>query len=433
MFLFDGAARAGSDTLLKTGVGFGRHSLETHGYVRTGIGQSAGGTTQAEFQAPGAQSKYRFGNEANTNIEIAADYRFSLRQGQDDEAPYVQLFYMVDDFEYYGNYDELGPDRTAQAYVRLANIFAPGLALWIGRRYYDRKFIHMNDHCWLNAGQGAYAGAGIEGINFHVGTLSIAAFRLNDKHIRRSAADDEALRKECSLHAKSLDVRLSEVKITEGGILTIWSQWVTRESSRRLGFKNEDGYGLGFWYDHVLGSGVSDTFAVTYRRGAAMVQGTFNARPVREDQGYDLNESYVWETNNSFLIERSLFSLQWGLVVRHEDFGRKGIGGSAVKWYSSGIRPVYYITDHLHAVMELGLDYVDNGIRDCKGSVRKATFALQLARGCGYYSRPALRFFVTGASWSSDFRGLVGAGPDDAPYGDAIRGLTWGIQTECWW
>ena len=48
----------------------GQQSLEFHGYVRTGIGMSEDGTTQAKFQAPGTRAVYRLGNEPDTNMEL---------------------------------------------------------------------------------------------------------------------------------------------------------------------------------------------------------------------------------------------------------------------------------------------------------------------------------------------------------------------------
>jgi len=37
----------------------GQQSIESHGYLRTGIGVSERGHSQARFQAPGARGKYR--------------------------------------------------------------------------------------------------------------------------------------------------------------------------------------------------------------------------------------------------------------------------------------------------------------------------------------------------------------------------------------
>ena len=41
-------------------------ALDFHGYMRSGIGATAGGGDQACFQAAGAPAKYRLGNECET-------------------------------------------------------------------------------------------------------------------------------------------------------------------------------------------------------------------------------------------------------------------------------------------------------------------------------------------------------------------------------
>lgn len=408
------------------------HSLDFHGYFRMGAGMSEDGATQAEFQTPGARSKYRLGNEANTNYEFAFDYRYALNDKDMPDGAYIQGYLMVDDFEPHGESSELGLDGMPQLYLNFANFFKPGLNLWAGRRYYDRKDIHMNDHYWLNVGQGAHVGAGVEGIDLGLSKLKIAFFRMEDSNV---AGLGSLSGNTGTLNSSSLDVRLAKIKTNPKGKVTLWGQWMIRHKNAALGFDAKDGFGLGFWHDQsdIFGC-CSNTVAFLYRNGAALVQGDFNARPAREDQGYDLDSTEVWEFNNNFLMEpNDFFSMQWAIIVRSENFGLQGISGDTVVWYSTGIRPIFYLTDHVNIAVELGIDYVDDEINNRQGSVRKSTLALQLARSRGYYSRPVLRAFVTYANWSDDFKGLVGASPDSAPYGNQTNGWTYGVQAEVWW
>lgn len=409
----------------------GRHQLDFHGYVRTGVGTSKDGKTQAEFKAPGAQSKYRLGNEAHTNFELALDYRYKLDPEDTKDGAYVQTYFMADDYENFGESGELGLDRVAQAYVNFANFLSPGVSAWVGRRYYDRKSIHLNNHYWLNAGQGAHAGAGIEGLSLGPGKLKLAVFRMEDENVRGRG---DLSGNTGTLNSTSLDLRFSDLAVNKGGTLTLWGQGVHRAAQDALGFEAKTGYGLGAWHDQKGVLGGSNTFAVTYRKGAAVVQGTFNPNPVREDQGYDLDDASAWEVNNNFLMEpNDRFSMQWGALARLLDFGQEGAVGSKLRWYSTGVRPIYYFNDHVNLATEFGVDYVDDEYRDLKGSVRKFTVALQLSKSRGYYSRPVLRLFFTKAAWSEEFKGQVGATPGDAPYGDVTEGWTAGVQLETSW
>jgi maltoporin len=44
-------------------------SFEFHGYFRSGFGSNSRGGQQVAFEAPGAQAKYRLGNEAETYLQ----------------------------------------------------------------------------------------------------------------------------------------------------------------------------------------------------------------------------------------------------------------------------------------------------------------------------------------------------------------------------
>ncbi len=403
------------------------HTLESHGYVRTGAGLSRGKAGQSEFQAPGARAKYRLGNEANTNYEFGFDYRY-FPSGVGHGGRYLQGYAMMADFQPYATSSKLRIDKFSQFYLSAAGFVASDVKLWAGRRYYDRKDIHLNDHYWLNVGQGAHGGLGVEGVPLLSGRGKLALFRMRDRNVAGLGGFSG---RRGTLRSSLLDVRLAEVATNPGGHLTLWAAGAIRHSNDALGFSRRSGYGLGVWHDQRGGfcQGCSNTVALLYRKGAACTQGDFNPNPVREDQGYDLKRSQSWEINDNFLIERAAFAAQWTVVLRSERFGKSGARGDRLLWYSTGIRPVVYLSDHWNLATELGVDVVDDAVHDRKGSVRKSTVALQLAKGRGYYSRPLLRAFVTHAAWSAALRGLVASGA----YGDRGRGWSYGMQVESWW
>jgi maltoporin len=417
----------------------GQGVLTTSGYFRAGIGASEGGATQAKFIAPGAQSKYRLGNEPDTNIEIELDFRWYTEAAgrRGESAPYSEFVFMIDSYAEHGNSDALEMDRVAKAYIVFANMIGKGIDVWAGRRRYYRKDIHLNDHFWLNPGQGSQAGAGIEDIRFGPGTLKIALFRFEDTGVKGlpSFETETGL-----LNSEILDLRLTDIPLTQDGALTLWGQLARREENENLGFETQDGYALGLWHrkEGLFGGDSRNRFAVTFRQGAAMVQGTFNGRPVRENfsTGYALSDSYALEINNDLLYETGgPFSVQWGVVLREDNRGVTPAGGAGdtVSWYSTGLRPVFYLTDHLSLAWETGVDYVENEPLAVDGYLLKSTLALQVAQSRGYFSRPVLRVFFTGAWWSDAFAGLVGSAPGDAPYGDEDHGWTLGAQVETWW
>ena len=87
-------------------------ALEFSGYMRSGAGGSSEGGTQSCFQLPGAQSKYRLGNECEQYIEL--DLRQDLARL--DDGSVISVEGMAQLFNEYGHTPEFTGDRAG--YVR---------------------------------------------------------------------------------------------------------------------------------------------------------------------------------------------------------------------------------------------------------------------------------------------------------------------------
>ena len=400
----------------------GQQSLEFHGYIRAGLGMSQGGNTQAKFQAPGARGKYRLGNEPETDIELQLDYKYAIKDPEYKNS-HVKGVFMLDGFQTHGNTNSLTVGNVAQAYLSFNNFFNNETKLWLGRRYYDRKAIHIMNHYWLNPGQNSQAGVGIEDVKLGSGKLKLALFRYENAF---SITNTSYL-----INSTRLDARLHDLNVTEKMKLTLWADVSERHKTAALNYDSKSGYGLGGWLDYKSPK-VTNTSVLLYQSGASITQSDFNPNPIREDLGWNLDDASAFELNNT-LTYQSLpdYSFQWSFVYRQEDRGTAG--NSKVNWTSTGIRPVFYFSKHLNLALEAGVDYVDDEVNNRSGTLSKLTAALQVSADRGLYSRPVLRFFVTVADWSDEFKGEVGAGPGSAPYGNKTEGWTIGSQAEVWW
>ena len=134
---------------------------------------------------------------------------------------------------------------------------------------------------------------------------------------------------------------------------------------------------------------------------------------------------------NQLLIEpgdpHERFSLfATGAFQRYKSFTA---ARSVDSWLSLGSRPQWYFTNHLNVAVEAGADHVIEGSGNYSGWLQKITVAPEVSAGRGYYSRPAVRLFVTYVSWTDGFKGRIG-GP---PFLDLKQGLTAGVQFEHWW
>ncbi|HMS84691.1 MAG TPA: carbohydrate porin [Nitrospira sp.] len=417
----------------RTGTDFltGNHQVGFHGYMRAGVGWSRGGHAQAAFGAPGAQSKYRLGNEPDMNAILWLDYRYILRHAQENPS-FLQTAFTLDDYAVKGQIEkEFRMDNVAELYVKYANVRGTGIHIWVGRRFYQRRLMYLNDHFWLNAGQNAHSGVGLEEITLGPGRLHIALFHLQDKLMPSLKEAGELGRTD----ARALDIRYTNIALAKDWTVALWGNMTHRNGSDELGLPVRYGFGVGGWIQRDLSDGSRNISGVMFRQGAAMVQGTFNPRPVQEGQGYDLRNSYSLEFNNDLVYEcvPLNFALQWGSVARLENFGRKGVSGRSVFWGSTGVHVRYFFSDYVNAIGEVGYDYVNDRQQNRSGGVQKSTIGLQLSVDRRFFARPILYLFATHAIWSNSFKGLVGNSPDDAPYGAETSGWTFGAHMEHWW
>src|SRR4030095_5978426 len=126
-------------------------TFEFHGYLRSGYGLNSRGGQQVAFQAPGADAKYRLGNEAETYAELIFVNNWVNPEHDDDKA-WIKTQVMIEantsNSASYANFPGgIGNDqfRFREAFVQAGNVFEsqPGAKFWAGERYYRRYQSHI--------------------------------------------------------------------------------------------------------------------------------------------------------------------------------------------------------------------------------------------------------------------------------------------------
>src|SRR5262249_10741878 len=128
-------------------------AFEFHGYFRSGYGLNSKGGAQVAFQAPGADAKYRLGNEAETYGEFIFVNNWLNPEHNSDKA-WMKTEVMIEantsNSGSYANFaGNTGNDqfRLREAFVRGGHILErqPDAKFWAGERYYRRQHIEIND------------------------------------------------------------------------------------------------------------------------------------------------------------------------------------------------------------------------------------------------------------------------------------------------
>lgn len=178
-------------------------ALEVGGYFRALAGGNSASGDAACFMLPGAQTKYRLGNEC----EIYGELLLGQQLAKLSEGEILRASIMFKAFQPTATRALVSNNRldtaVVQAYVAAERLpVLGGGGVWAGRRYYKREDIHITDFFYWNP-QGL--GAGIEDVPFAGVKLSYAVFR----------QDNEDQPRDATRH----DIQVRGLKANEGGEL----------------------------------------------------------------------------------------------------------------------------------------------------------------------------------------------------------------------
>jgi len=394
-------------------------AFEFHGYFRSGYGLNSVGGQQVAFQAPGADAKYRLGNEAETYGELIFVNNW-LNPDRDTEKAWMKTEFMVEanttNSASYANFPGgAGNDqfRLREAFIQVGNILEsqPNAKLWAGERYYRRQHIDIDDFYPLD--MSGY-GAGVEDFNAGIGKVALAYI---------AGARPDVITQNGYLAKNNIDVRLYDVK-EPGGLWGGWFDFATSkggETSTGTTISTTDGYAFGLKHQRLEWHGGYHTFSIQYGTGAASNFSSSIDDPTKflhSSERLLATEQVLFQPNDRFAI-MPIFVYQ-----RSRD-GNPQHGWN--QWVSFGARPEVFFTKYLSLAFEAGFDRTQlRGQYD--GWLRKFTIAPQIGAGRKFFSRPVLRAFLTYANWSEGLRGFVGG----VPFLDRTAGLTYGVQAETW-
>jgi maltoporin len=418
--------------------------VELHGYFRAGYGKDNQGGPQVAFQAPGALSKYRLGNEAENYGEIMFGKNFyvpnlfslnpQVRPDGTPTGPIARVETMISIYNPYQ--DLLSSGGTSfglpELFASIGNVVAsqPDMKFWAGSRYYRRQDIHITDFFFYNM---SGTGGGVEDVELPFGKMAFAwigaASRSGFSDVPQPDPNNKA-----GFSKANYDLRLYDVPLPLGkgefGVVYAHADSGLDASGRSA--PSSDGASFTFLHtaEQFISEDGANKFSLQFGTGPAktFTSGfeTFNLtngvfiRP-------DLNSSWRFRATEHFVANiNDHFSLGPALVYQLTDYA----GGSGlVHWASAGVRPIIHFNKYIDLAFEGGVDWVKDTGQDTSSYLYKLTLAPQVSLGNHFFSRPVLRVFVTYAHWGEPFRGQVG-GND---YMNEIQGLTYGVQMEAWW
>lgn len=390
-------------------------AFEFHGYLRSGAGLNGEGGRMVAFQAPGADAKYRLGNEADTYGELTFVNNWINAKRDTDKAWLKTNVTIQADTTESSTYAPNDKFRLREAFVQMGNLLQsqPETKFWAGERYYRRLNIDINDFYMLDT---SGYGGGFEDLNLKFAQASVAYL----------AGAREDIQTDNGTYPKSvLDARLYGIKAPYGK-LGLWYDYSYSKggtTAQNTQVPSVGGWAVGIGHTKSELWGGYNRITFQYGVGAAA-----NFSTNIDDPTPVLQNAHTFRfTESSVLQPKKYFAIQ-PLVIYQQQFSGAPKQGNNT-WLSFGARPVFFFTEHISLAVETGFDKTHSATGQYDGWLRKITIAPQIGAGREFFSRPVLRAFITYASWSDGLKGFVG-GP---AYANKTSGFNFGLQAETWW
>ena len=316
-----------------------------------------------------------------------------------------------------------------------------GYQIWAGKRFYQRKDIHLLDLYYLN--NSGY-GAGIEGIDVGMGNLAFAVTKwAND-------GTSDYNRNVYKLDARWNGIPVGPLGNLDASVIYALPFISEQQEANAAGDARTNRANSGALVTLDLNTAVnSDSvnlmnhFVVQYGTNGFGYIGQ-NGNHAGDNYTPDLDDTGVrvidWGT-----LDAGNFGLGYSLIWAHVDNGDDHPAADGVNFttprsgwtYSIVLRPEYKWTEFTRTTLELGYSaQKTNGwVANTKyedPDVYKVTLAQQFTPGKGFWTRPAIRFYVSYIGGDEFANGWNPGYKNKNKDGDEHQ-ITVGTQVEAWW
>ncbi len=432
-------------------------TVDFGGYLRSGSGSSTKGGTDVCFRLNGdsaldpgyaaVDGAGRLGNQCDTYGEI----KLGAMMGESDGTKFGVHTLIAFGTQQVADYEQTIP-AFREAYGSAEGFGSGAFAkstMWVGKRYYNRKDVHIVDLFTLEV---AGPGAGIENIDVGVGKFSYALMKLGNANYQGLTGDPGqqigrvTLAGDPGQQETNHDLRLEGIDLGKAGSLGFGTN-IIRSNNTALYGNQLNGYSAWATHSIVMFGGVQNGLTLQTAHGAGSLNG----------------EGLTWANSTNPGVHSG-----WRVIdAANFEFGDKvngaaflGYGKENYPWFgttscclSKGtdrtttslvVRPVYHFTENLGLAVEAGTTRVrgsnlnyDGNFAYTTNHLNKLTISPQLSMGSGFYARPVLRAYASFYNWNKGgAHACTGRDCQTAVAGtfdNVTSARTYGVQMEAWW
>ena len=313
-----------------------------------------------------------------------------------------------------------------------------GYQIWAGKRFYQRKDIHLLDLYYLN--NSGY-GAGIEGIDVGMGNLAFAV----TKWVNDGSSDYN--RNVYKLDARWNGIPVGPLGNLDASVIYALPFISEQQEANAAGNARANRANSGALVTLDLNTSVNSD-SVNLMNHFVVQYGT-NGFGYIGQNGAHAGDNYTPDLDDDGLrvidwgtLDAGNFGLGYSLIWAHVDNGddHKAAGATWTTersgWiYSIVLRPEYKWTEFTRTTLELGYSSQKTNGWMAPGEdpdVYKVTLAQQFTPGKGFWTRPAIRFYVSYIGGDEFAEGWAVGYKNKNKDGDEYQ-ITVGTQVEAWW
>lgn len=401
-------------------------------YLRAGSGSNAAGGAQECISNRGSGgNEFRLGNECGIYGEFGIGA--TLLKAENERAPFWRLFTNFA-FSYNNRTDWEGNNSNnwvlREVYTEGGRVDGLDFTAWAGKRFYRWGDVHMNDFYPVNF---SGPGGGIGGLHVGKGVLSLAVIQ-NAQSDEINGSTGQVTR--VGNAAKStLHVRYEDLA-TGLGVLSLWGVVGSTPSTKttatpETNYKAATGGFLALRLSSALRESTRNEWGVAYGQSLLSNMGS-TGDLVKDCAGAadaSCNVTGSWRVRawDSVVYEGESWSVAGALM--YDELNKGTAVDSRVRWTSVGVRPTYWITEHISLAGQAGIsNVVDESDGLGARNLWRVTVAPQISMSKGYFARPVIRAYYSRTQWNENNK--TSASGTSAAADTSIDTL--GFQTEVW-
>ncbi|WP_413112291.1 carbohydrate porin [Thaumasiovibrio sp. DFM-14] len=416
-------------------VSTGASAVDFNGYMRASVATNADGGAQACYGNGGSgHTVGRLGDECDTYAEISLgkevynvdDKSFYLKTTVAYATPEGNVNKQGNSMQRVG---DGGPWDSGNTSLREAFVTTNqgNYSLWAGKRFYQRKDIHILDFYYLN--NSGY-GAGIENVDTGFGNLSLA-WTMSAEDWQSGVTDEDGdmagnypggIHGDDWRRAHKIDARLSGIETNKDGSLELGFIYGTASLSddQKAAVPNpnlSDNDGVLLTLEHTQGHAAGFNKLIFQYGSDGLAVGGFDNHA---GEGLAALKGDGWRVINWGVVEQEKWNLGYSFIYGEKDVDEVAntawMSTGKTEFYNLVVRPSYKWSNTMSTVVELG--HANEKVNGDSNDITKVTLAQQWTAGDNFWARPSIRAFVTNYS------------------GDSVKDKAEtmaGVQVEAWW